>query len=87
MGENVNLEMLQKLVLSVKTELQSLRTSTEQGFADLNRKVDGMAQTLLDVRRDVRSVQGEMATLGAAVAGHSRRLERIEKDDDDRPHA
>jgi hypothetical protein len=37
-----------------------------------------VAQTLLDVRRDVRSLQGEVTTLGAAVAGHSRRLERIE---------
>jgi len=42
--------------------------------ATLTQKVDGMAQALIDVRRDVRSLQGEVATLGAAVAGHSRPL-------------
>ena len=39
----------------------------------------GMATTLVGVQRDVRSLQGTVATLGVAVDDHTHRLERIEQ--------
>jgi hypothetical protein len=45
----------------------------------LTEKVEGMAQTLIGMRRDVRTLQGEVATLSTAVDGHTHRLDEIEK--------
>lgn len=70
----------------VLKQLAALRSDMQQGFASvradlttLTEKVEGMAQTLVSIRRDVRALQGDVATLGTAVDGHSRRLERIEQ--------
>jgi hypothetical protein len=38
-----------------------------------------MAQTLVGVQRDVRDLKREVATMGAAVDEHTRRLDRIDE--------
>jgi hypothetical protein len=70
-----NLELVLKRVEDVLTGQDAIRAELRV----LTEKVEGMAQTLVGVRRDVRALQNEMATLGVAIDGHSHRLEEIEK--------
>jgi predicted nucleic acid-binding Zn-ribbon protein len=78
MGE-VSLDMIWKRLEEIQAELKTFRGNTEKSLAALNDKVEGMAQTLVSVRRDVRSLQGEVATLSIAIDGHTHRLDEIEK--------
>lgn len=71
----VSLEMVLKRVEDVLSGQDAMRAELRA----LTEKVEGMAQTLVGVRRDVRALQNEMATLGVAIDGHSHRLEEIEK--------
>ena len=70
----------------VLKQLASLREVVEKGFATLGERVDsldkkvgGMATTLVGVQRDVRTLQATVETLGAAVDDHTHRLDQIEK--------
>jgi hypothetical protein len=74
MGE-VSLDMVWKRLEEMHADLKAVRADV----AALNDKVEGMAQTLVGVRRDVRSLQGEVATLSIAIDGHTHRLDEIEK--------
>lgn len=85
MGE-ASLEMVQTLVQQVQAGQDTLRTEMQQGFAALREeqahtteKLEAMAQTLVGVQCDIRSLQREVTTLGVAVDGHTHRLDRIEK--------
>jgi|HubBroStandDraft_4_1064222.scaffolds.fasta_scaffold1976651_1 predicted nucleic acid-binding Zn-ribbon protein len=78
MGE-ISLDMIGKRLDDIQAEQKAMRADLQKGFATLTEKVEGMAQTLVSVRRDVRTLQGDVATLSVAVDGHSRRLERIEQ--------
>jgi hypothetical protein len=75
MAETVTLEMLQKLMLDIQVEQKAIRAE----LAAMNEKMGGMATTLIGIQRDIRSLQGTVATLGVAVDQHTRRLERIEQ--------
>jgi hypothetical protein len=94
MGESVNLELLTKLVLDVQAEqkavrgdIQTLRDEMQHGLAALSRKVDARSTTLVSMRRELRSLQSDVAVALSVLDDHSRRLSIIEKPDDDRPHA
>jgi hypothetical protein len=59
MGENINLDMLTKLVRDVQAEQKAMRAEMQQGFAALTQKVDAQSTTLVTMRRDIRSLQGD----------------------------
>ncbi|MGH7065757.1 MAG: hypothetical protein ACREET_16915 [Stellaceae bacterium] len=79
--------MLAKLVLDVQAEQKAMRAEMQHGFAALAQKVDAQSTTLVSMRRELRSLQSDMAVALSALDDHSRRLGMIEKADDDQPHA
>jgi argininosuccinate lyase len=87
MGETVNLEMLAKLVRDIQAEQKTMRAEMQQGFAALTQKVDAQSTTLVTMRRDIHSLQGDVAVALSALDDHTRRLALIEKPGDDQPHA
>jgi hypothetical protein len=81
MGE-ISLDMIWKRLEEMQADLKATRTDiagVRTDLAAVNEKMGGMATTLVGVQRDVRSLQGTVATLGVAVDDHTHRLERIEQ--------
>ena len=74
MGE-ISLDMIWKRLEEMQADLKATRTD----LAGVNEKLGGIATTLVGVQRDVRSLQGTVATLGVAVDDHTHRLDRIEQ--------
>ena len=74
MGE-ISLDMIWKRLEEMQADLKGARTD----LAGVNEKLGGIATTLVGVQRDVRSLQGTVATLGVAVDDHTHRLDRIEQ--------
>jgi hypothetical protein len=67
-------------------QLAVMRDEIRTGFAESGRrvgileaKVDGLAGTLIGVQRELRRLSDNVATLGAAIDDHTRRLDHIEK--------
>jgi len=67
--------MLHELLLDVQAEVKAVRKE----LVHTNEKVEDIAQTLVSIRRELRSLQTEVATLGTAVDGHTRRLDQVEQ--------
>jgi chromosome segregation ATPase len=74
MGE-ISLDMIWKRL----EDLQSGQEAIRAELVHTNEKLGAVAQTLIGVQRDIRSLQREVATLGVAVDEHTRRLDGIEK--------
>ena len=82
MGESVNLEMLQKLMLDVQGEVKALRKDMDVGFASagaelktVREKVDGQSTLLVGIRRELRSLPPyfrRLTTTAAALPGSKR---------------
>ena len=87
MAESVNLELLAKMVLDVQAEQKAMRAEMQHGFAALTQKVDAQSTTLVSMRRELRSLQSDVAVALSALDDHTRRLALIEKPDNDQPHA
>ena len=69
----------------MRGDIQTLRDEMQHGLAALSRKVDAQSTTLVSMRRELRSLQSDVAVALSALDDHSRRLSIIEKPDDDRP--
>jgi len=74
MGE-ISLDMIWKRLEEMQADLKAARTD----LTGINEKLGGIATTFVGVQRDVRSLQGTVATLGVAVDDHTHRLDRIEQ--------
>jgi hypothetical protein len=74
MGE-ISLDMVWKRLEEMQADLKAARID----LSGINEKLGGIATTLVGVQRNVRSLQGTVATLGVAVDDHTHRLDRIEQ--------
>jgi septal ring factor EnvC (AmiA/AmiB activator) len=80
--ENLNTHHLRQFREELQAGFASLRTdiaAVRQEQASTTTKLEAMAQTLVGVQRDIRSLQASVAMLGVAVDGHTHRLDEIEK--------
>jgi septation ring formation regulator EzrA len=78
----VNLELVLKRVEDVLAGQDAIRAEVKavrEEQARTTSKLEAMAQTLVGVQRDTRSLQATVAMLGVAIDGHTHRLEEIEK--------
>ena len=78
----VNLELVLKRVEDVLAGQDAIRAEVKavrDEQARTTSKLEAMAQTLVGVQRDIRSLQATVAMLGVAIDGHTHRLDEIEK--------
>lgn len=68
-------EELKAGLAALHADCQAIR----QEQTNTTSKLEAMAQTLVGVQRDIRSLQREVTTLGVAVDGHTHRLGHMEK--------
>ena len=86
MGD-VSLEMIWRRLDDMAAEQKATRAEMQQGLATLTQTVDAQSTTLVSMRREIRTLQGDVAIALSALDDHSRRLGVIEKSDEDQPHA
>ncbi|HSZ12367.1 MAG TPA: hypothetical protein VK759_09330 [Rhizomicrobium sp.] len=66
--------LILKQLAALRGDVQGLRGDVQA----VNTKVDAMASTLVGVQREIRRLSDSVATLGASIDDHSRRLDHIE---------
>jgi hypothetical protein len=70
MGETVNLEMLQKLMLDIRADIQDVRDE----LGRTNDNIAAIARTQVSMQRDIRTIQRDLADLKDRVnRSHGRR--------------